>query len=103
MRLPPALAATATPRILELLGPGPGRVLEVGFAGIHARPLELAGWAVEVFEPDREFLARARERSEHVVERPEGRYDAVVATADASLDGIDAARVLLVKRDGSVR
>src|SRR5258707_225471 len=41
-RLPPALAATATPRILELLGDGPGRVLELGFAGIHARPLELA-------------------------------------------------------------
>ena len=46
MRLPPALAAAATPRILELLEPPPGRVLELGFAGIHAVPLRLAGFDV---------------------------------------------------------
>ena len=40
-RLPPALAAAATPQILELLGDGPGSVLELGFAGIHAYLLEL--------------------------------------------------------------
>jgi hypothetical protein len=101
-RLPPALAASATPRILELLGEPPGRVLELGFAGIHARPLELAGWDVVVVEPEPAFRARARERSDAVVERALGRFDAVVAPADASLAGIDAARVLLVGRDGSV-
>lgn len=98
MRLPPALAAAATPRILELLGDGPGRVLELGFAGIHARPLELVGWDVVVVDSD----PRARQRSAHVAETPEGRFDAVVAPADADLGGIDAARILLVDRDGSV-
>jgi hypothetical protein len=52
MRLPPALAASATPRILELLGEPPARVLELGFAGIHAMPLRLAGFDVVVVEPD---------------------------------------------------
>ncbi len=66
LRLPPALAATATARILELLGAPPGRVLELGFAGIHARPLELAGWDVVVVEPDPAYVGRARERSSHV-------------------------------------
>jgi hypothetical protein len=103
LRLPPALAATATPHILELLGPPPGRVLELGFAGIHARPLELAGWEVVVAEPDPALAAQARERSGRVAARAEGRFDAVVAPAGAGLDGIDAARVLVVERDGSVR
>jgi catechol 2,3-dioxygenase-like lactoylglutathione lyase family enzyme len=102
-RLPPALAANATTRILDLLGEGPGRVLELGFAGIHARPLELAGWDVVVVEPDPAFQSRARERSDQVVERPQGRFDAVIAPADADLSEIDAARVLLVQVDGSVR
>lgn len=97
-RLPPALAAAATPRILELLGDGPGRVLELGFAGIHARPLELSGWEVVVVDSDR----RARERSDHVADAPEGRFDAVVAPSDADLSGIDAARILRVSPDGSV-
>jgi hypothetical protein len=52
VRLPPALAASTTPRIIELLGPPPGRVLELGFAGIHAEPLRLAGFEVIVVEPD---------------------------------------------------
>lgn len=102
-RLPPALAATATPKIVDLLGEGPGRVLELSFAGIHARTLELSGWEVVVVEPDAAFLARARERSEHVAARPEGLFDAVVAPADADLTGVDAARVLILERDGSVR
>ena len=97
-RIPPALAAAATPRILELLGDGPGRVLELGFAGIHARPLELSGWEVVVVDSD----PRARERSDHVADAPEGRFDAVVAPSDADLAGIDAARVLRVGPDGSV-
>jgi|SRR5579862_91747 len=95
-RLPPALAASATPLILELLGDGPGRVLELGFAGIHARPLELAGWEVVVVSDD----WQARERSEHVADAPIGRFDAVVAPADADLTGIDAARIVLVDERG---
>jgi hypothetical protein len=102
-RLPPALAASATPRILDLLGAGPGRVLELGFAGIHARPLELAGWEVVVVEPDPRQAERARQRGAEPSERPQGRFDAVVAPVEADLAGIDAARVLVVGRDGSVR
>ena len=99
-RLPPALAATATPRILELLGNGPGRVLELGFAGIHARPLELAGWEVVVVEPDPAQAARARERGARVVERTEGRFDAVVAPGGTELTGVDAAKIVLVDERG---
>ena len=99
-RLPPALAATATPRILELLGNGPGRVLELGFAGIHAVPLELAGFDVVVVEPDPAHAARARERGATVAGRAEGRFDAVVAPADADLAGIDAAKIVLVDEHG---
>ena len=101
LRLPPALAARATPRILELLGDPPGRVLELGFAGIHATPLELAGWEVVVVEPDPAVAARARQRSGNVVAAAGGRFDAVVAPDDADLAGIDAARVVLVHGDGS--
>ena len=96
--MPPALAASATPRILELLGDGPGRVLELGFAGIHARVLELSGWEVVVVDPD----PRAGERSDHVADAPEGHFDAVVAPSGADLSGVDAARTVLVEPDGSV-
>jgi hypothetical protein len=95
-RLPPALAAAATPRILELLGDGPGRVLELGFAGIHARPLELAGWDVVVVDSD----PRARERSENVADAPDGHFDAAVAPRGADLGGIDVARIVLVDERG---
>jgi hypothetical protein len=101
LRLPPALAASATPRILELLGEPPGRVLELGFAGIHARPLELAGWEVVVVEPEPVQQERARQRGAHVVQAPEGRFDAVVAPAGADLAGVDAARVIRVAGDGA--
>jgi hypothetical protein len=99
-RLPPALAATATPAILELLGSGPGRVLELGFAGIHARPLELAGWEVVVVEPDPAFRARAEARAETVADRPEGSFDAVIAPVAADLAGVEAARIILVDDRG---
>ena len=99
-RLPPALAASATSRILELLGDGPGLVLELGFAGIHARPLELAGWEVVVVEPDPAQAERARQRGARVVERAAGRFDAVVAVAGADLGGIDAAKIVLVDEHG---
>lgn len=101
-RLPPALAASATPRILELLGDGPGRVLELGFAGIHARPLELAGWEVVVAEPDPFRAEQARQREATVVGRAEGHFDAVVAPSGTDLTGVDAARVVIVEADGSV-
>jgi hypothetical protein len=103
MRLPPALAAAATPRLLELLGPPPGRVLELGFAGIHAEPLRLAGFEVVVVEPDPAYAAGARERAGEVLgASPGGSFDAIVAPAGADLTGIDAAHVLLVQGDGSV-
>ena len=99
-RLPPALAASATPQILELLGDGPGRVLELGFAGIHARPLELSGWEVVVVEPDPSQAERARQRGTEPVAAPEGSFDAVVAPFDADLSGVGAARIVLVDEHG---
>jgi len=95
--MPPALAATATPRILELLGDGPGRVLELGFAGIHAPVLELAGWEVVVVSGD----WQARERSDNVTDAALGSFDAVVAPAGTDLSGIDAARIVLVDETGT--
>jgi hypothetical protein len=98
-RLPPALAAAATPRILELLGEPPASVLEIGFAGIHAEPLRLAGFEVVVVDTS----PSARERAGEVLSEPPPRvFDAVVAPAGADLTGIDAGRVLLVQGDGSV-
>ena len=103
MRLPPALAASATPQILELLGEPPARVLELGFAGIHAMPLRLAGFEVVVVEPDAAYAARARERAGETMERPPAEpFDAVVAPAGADLAGVQAQRVILVGQDGSV-
>ena len=101
-RLPPALAASATSGILELLGEPPGRVLELGFAGIHAVPLRLAGFEVVVVEPHPAFRARAQERAGHVLtEPPRERFDAVVAPAGTDLARVDAARVVLVAADGT--
>jgi hypothetical protein len=103
MRLPPALAASATPRILELLGEPPARVLELGFAGIHAVPLRLAGFEVVVVEPAPAYAERARERAgETLASPPVEPFDAVVAPDDADLAGVDARRVILVGQDGSV-
>jgi hypothetical protein len=99
-RLPPALAASATPRILELLGDGPGRVLELGFAGIHALPLELAGWEVVVVEVDPTRAEQARQRGARVVEQVEGHFDAVVAPDETDLADVDAARIVLVDERG---
>jgi len=73
-------------------------VLELGFAGIHAPVLELAGWDVVVISDD----WQARERSKNVADRPVGRFDAVVAPAGIDLMGIDATRAIVVERDGSV-
>ena len=79
MRIPPALAAKLTEDVLDRLPPPPARVLEVGFAGIHAVPLRLAGYEVDVLDDD----PRAVERAGPVVAAPRGRYDAVVAPAGA--------------------
>ena len=101
MRLPPALAASATPRILELLGKPPARVLELGFAGIHATPLRLAGFEVVVVEPDPAFRARAEERAGTVLATvPAGPFDVVVAPEGE--EHPTAPRVILVRQDGSV-
>jgi hypothetical protein len=97
MNLPPALAARATPHIIELLGEPPARVLEVAFAGIHAAPLRLAGFDVEVLDAD----PRALERAGRTVRAASGRYDAVVAPADADVRGIETARVIRVDRSGA--
>jgi hypothetical protein len=98
VKIPPALAAKATADVLALLGDPPQRVLEIGFAGIHATPLRLAGFEVEVLDDD----PRAVERAGAVVETPTGRYDAVVVTADTELRGVDARMVIRVGRDGLV-
>ena len=101
MRLPPALAASAIPRILELLGDPPARVLELGFAGIHATPLRLAGFEVVVVEPDPAFHARAEQRGGEVLSAvPAGPFDAVVAPEGE--EHPSAPRVILVRQDGSV-
>lgn len=101
--MPPALAARATQGVLELLGPPPGRVLELGFAGIHAEPLRLAGFDVLVVETDPAHRAQARERAGTVLAAPpDERFDAVVAPAHADLSGIDARTAVLVGQDGSV-
>jgi hypothetical protein len=101
MRLPPALAAQATPRILELLGEPPGRVLELGFAGIHAEPLRLAGFEVVVVELDPAHLERARQRAgEALSSVPGGRFDAIVAPE--GVEAPPAPRVIRVGQDGSV-
>jgi len=101
MRLPPALAASATSRILELLGEPPARVLELGFAGIHATPLRLAGFDVVVVEPDPAYREHAEQRASEVLAAvPAGPFDAVIAP-----DGVEhptAPRVILVRQDGSV-
>jgi len=103
VRLPPALAARTTARVLELIGPPPADVLELGFAGIHAVPLRLAGYEVTVVEPDPAYRARAAERAGAVLGQvPERAFDAVVAPAGADLTGIDAARTILVEADGTV-
>jgi hypothetical protein len=90
VRIPPARAAQLTDRVLELLPPPPARVLEIGFAGIHAMPLRLAGYTVEVLDDD----PRALERAGEVVTEPTGTYDAVVAPEGTELAAIDAALVI---------
>jgi hypothetical protein len=101
VRLPPALAASATPRILEALGDPPARVLELGFAGIHAVPLRLAGFEVVVVEPDPAHLERARARAGDALPAvPDEPFDAVVAPEGTDLPRVP--RVVLVRQDGSV-
>jgi hypothetical protein len=90
VRIPPARAAQLTQDVLDALPPPPARVLEVGFAGIHAEPLRLAGYTVEVLDDD----PRAVERAGSVVAAPSGRYDAVVVPADADVSAVDAATVI---------
>ena len=90
VRIPPARVAQLTEDVLDALPPPPARILEVGFAGIHAEPLRLAGYTVEVLDAD----PRAVERAGSVVAAPSGRYDAVVAPRGADLGAVDAAHVI---------
>ena len=102
-RLPPALVASTTPRVLEELGHPPARVLELGFAGVHAPLLRLAGFDVVVVEPDPAYRDRARERAGDVLaEPPAGAFDAVVAPDDADVTGVTTRKLVLVGQDGSV-
>jgi hypothetical protein len=102
MRLPPALAARATPEILALLGEPPGRVLELGFAGIHAVPLRLAGFDVVGDAPEPSARARARARAGAALgAAPDGPFDVVLAPAGTVLSGLDARSAILVGQDGS--
>jgi hypothetical protein len=75
-------------------------VLELGFAGIHAHPLELAGWDVVVVETDPARAEQARQREALVVDRAIGLFDAVVAPSRADLTDIGAAKVVLVDEHG---
>jgi hypothetical protein len=100
-RLPPALAASAMPRILELLPAAPAHVLELGFAGIHAEPLRLAGYDVTVVEPDPAYRDSARHRAGDVLaDVPALAFDAVVAPEGAAPP--QAPIVIVVRQDGSV-
>ncbi|MES1248183.1 MAG: hypothetical protein ABUS54_10975 [Actinomycetota bacterium] len=81
MTIPPARAAQLTDHLLAELPAPPARVLEIGFAGIHATPLRLAGYEVDVLDDD----PRALERAGSVVAAPQGRYDAVVAAVEDTL------------------
>jgi hypothetical protein len=101
-RLPPALAAQSTTEVLALLGEPPARVLELGFAGIHATPLRLAGFDVTVAEPDPAYRERARERAGDVLAAPPPeRFDAVVAPVGADLGKATAGKLILVAADGA--
>jgi hypothetical protein len=85
-RIVPAKVARATERIAAEVGPGPGTLLELGSAGIHAPVLALLGWDVTVAdEPG--ALTRARERAGEVAtvvsldELGGTRFDVVVGDA----------------------
>ena len=103
-RLPPALAAEATPRILELLGDPPGDVLELGFEGIHAEPLRLAGFEVTVVARHQAERKSALARAGDPVHRevPRRWFQAVLAPEGTDLSGIRAERRFIVNADGSV-
>lgn len=88
---PPAAAALATERIADEVGEGPGRLLEVGSAGIHAPALALLGWDVTVAEASPAALERARERAGHLADvvplaEVRGEFDVVVAAEES--DGL---------------
>jgi hypothetical protein len=91
-RLVPAQAALATERIAAEVGPGPGTLLELGCAGIHAPVLALLGWDVTVAD-EGAALGRARERAGDVArvvaiaELDDGRFDVVVGDERAARYG----------------
>jgi Methyltransferase domain len=88
----PALSAVTTERLLREAGPGPGRLLELGGAGIHAGPFALAGWTVVV--------ADTPERARQARERTDGLVATVHEVDPASLPFADAEFDLVVVEDG---
>lgn len=98
----PAATAVETERLLRAVGPGPGRLLELGGAGIHATPFALSGWTVVVADVA-EGARAARERvGAHVASVVEadpagplpfrdGEFDVVLVEPGA--ESPDAARV----------
>ncbi len=86
----PAQQALATERIAAEVGPGPGTLLELGSAGIHAPVLALLGWDVTVADTD---TSRARERAGHVAkivsldELGDAHFDVVVGDESAARYG----------------
>jgi ubiquinone/menaquinone biosynthesis C-methylase UbiE len=101
---------SATPVLLELIGNGPGRCLEVGCGGgVHLPALAVAGWSVAGVDVSADQLRVARRRLPHVelvhadaAELPfaDSSFDAVVAAfVETDVDDFasvvrEAARVL---------
>ena len=103
VRLPPALAASATPRILELLGQPPGRVLELGFAGIHASRSASPASRSSSWSPTLRIIDRARERARLGAGRGSGQPASTRSSRRTAPTWPGARNAfLLVARDGSV-
>ena len=73
--------------VVRLLGPGPGRLLDVGCGGAaHAAAYEDAGWRVTGVDNSEEQLRYARERGVDVVQADA----AALPFDDATFDGVVA-------------
>ena len=83
----PALSAVTTERLLRDAGAGPGRLLELGGAGIHAGPLALAGWT----ERTDGLVAAVHEVDPGALPFADGEFDVVVV--EDGLETPEAARV----------
>ena len=79
-------------------------MLELGFAGIQAVPLRIAGFEVTVVEPDPKARDRAQARAGDPVysEIPRRLYQAVIAPEGTNLADVQAERRLTLKADGTI-